>query len=124
VSRDQIILFPEAIDDYISQENPVRFIDAFVGKINLSRPSFKKSNPDKTGRPAYAPRALLKRYIYGYKNRITSIRRLEAETHRNMEVVWLLRKLRRNFKTIADFRKENTSPSKPSFVNSHWCVAA
>ncbi len=115
VSRNQIVLFPEAIDDYISQENSVRFIDAFVEKINLSKQGFKKSNPAKTGRPAYDPRALLKLYLYGYKNRITSSRRLEMETHRNMEVIWLLRKLRPDFKTIADFRKENALAFKAIF---------
>ncbi len=115
VSRDQIVLFPEAMDDYISPENPVRFIDAFVEKINLSKQGFKKSIPAKTGRPAYNPKALLKLYIYGYKNRITSSRRLEMETHRNMEVIWLLRKLRPDFKTIADFRKENALAFKAVF---------
>jgi len=115
VSRDQIVLFPEAIDDYITEENPVRFIDAFVEKINLVKQGFTKSIPSKTGRPAYAPKALLKLYIYGYKNRITSSRRLEQETHRNMEVIWLLGKLQPDFKTIADFRKENVSAFKAVF---------
>lgn len=115
VSRDQIVLFPEAIDNYITQENPVRFIDAFVEKINLAKSGFKKSIPAKTGRPGYEPKALLKLYLYGYKNRITSSRRLEQETHRNMEVIWLLRKLRPDFKTIADFRKEHPSAFKAIF---------
>jgi len=115
ISRDQNVLFPEAIDDYITKENPVRFIDAFVDKMDLNELGFTKVLPAKTGRPGYEPKDLLKLYIYGYKNRITSSRRLEQETHRNMEVMWLLRKLRPDFKTIADFRKENVSAFKGVF---------
>lgn len=115
VSREQIVLFPEAIDDYITKDNPVRFIDAFVEKMDLNELGFIKVRPAKTGRPGYEPKDLLKLYIYGYKNRITSSRRLEQETHRNMEVVWLLRKLRPDFKTISDFRKENVKAFKSVF---------
>ena len=115
INRDQIVLFPEAIDDYITKENPVRFIDAFVDKMDLSELGFTKVRPAKTGRPGYEPKDLLKLYIYGYKNRITSGRRLEQETHRNMEVIWLLRKLRPDFKTISDFRKENVKAFKSVF---------
>ncbi len=109
VSRDQVVLFPDAIDDYITQDNPVRFIDAFVERMNLRELGFIKTEPAKTGRPGYKPKDLLKLYIYGYKNRITSSRRLEQETHRNMEVIWLLRRLKPDFKTISDFRKENVA---------------
>lgn len=115
ISRDQIILFPEVINDYITKENPVRFIDAFVDKMDLKELGFTKVWPAQTGRPGYKPKDLLKLYIYGYKNRITSSRRLEQETHRNMEVIWLLRKLHPDFKTIADFRKENVLAFKGVF---------
>ncbi len=103
------------MDDYITKENPVRFIDAFVDKMDFKALGFKKTQPAITGRPGYEPKDLLKLYIYGYKNRITSSRRLEQETHRNMEIIWLLRKLRPDFKTIADFRKENVSAFKSVF---------
>lgn len=115
VSRDQVVLFPEAIDDYITEDNPVRFIDAFVEHMDLRKLGFTKAEPAQTGRPAYEPKDLLKLYIYGYKNRITSSRRLEQETHRNMEVVWLLRRLRPDFKTVSDFRKENVKAFKSVF---------
>jgi transposase len=115
VSRDQVVLFPEAIDDYITPDNPVRFIDAFVDNMDLRELGFTKAQPAKTGRPGYEPKDLLKLYIYGYKNRITSSRRLEQETHRNMEVIWLLRKLRPDFKTLCDFRKENVGAFKSVF---------
>ena len=95
VSRDQVVLFPESIDDYITDDNPVRFIDAFVEHMDLRNLGFTKVEPAQTGRPGYKPKDLLKLYIYGYKNRITSSRRLEQETHRNMEVVWLLRTKRK-----------------------------
>jgi len=88
VSRDQVVLFPEAIDDYITPNNPVRFIDAFVDNMDLLELGFTKAEPAQTGRPGYEPKDLLKLYIYGYKNRITSSRRLEQETRRNMEACY------------------------------------
>ncbi len=115
VSRDQVVLFPDAIDDYLTEENPVRFIDAFVEHMGLRKLGFTKAEPAKTGRPGYEPKDLLKLYIYGYKNRVTSSRRLEQETHRNMEVIWLLRRLRPDFKTLSDFRKENVNVFKSVF---------
>ena len=115
VSREQILLFPESIDDYLTEDNPVRFIDAFVDNLNLMELGFDKATPADTGRPAYNPQDLLKLYIYGYKNRITSSRRLESETHRNMEVIWLLKKLSPDFKTVSDFRKENKKSFKKVF---------
>jgi transposase len=105
--RSQTLLLPEAVDDYVGAENPVRFIDAFVDGLDLAAAGFARVAPDVTGRPGYAPADLLKLYIYGYLNRIRSSRRLEAETHRNIEVIWLLRQLKPDFKTIADFRRDN-----------------
>ena len=111
-SREQIVLFPEALDEYVTRENPVRFLDAFVDHLNLEESGFVRVRPGTTGRPAYDPRDLLKLYIYGYLNRIRSSRKLEQETHRNVEVMWLLRKLRPDHKTIADFRKDNRKAFK------------
>src|SRR5829696_3326709 len=99
--RSQILLFPEAVDDYVDPDNPVRFIDAFVDGLDLTAAGFVGVEPKATGRPGYAPSDLLKLYIYGYLNRVRSSRRLEAETCRNIEVIWLLRHLQPDFKTIA-----------------------
>jgi len=85
----------------------VRFIDTFVDGLDLAAAGFGRVTPKVTGRPAYAPADLLKLYIYGYLNRVRSSRRLEGETHRNIEVIWLLRHLKPDFKTIADFRRDN-----------------
>src|SRR3954447_22965321 len=98
---------PWAVDDYVAADNPVRFIEAFVDSLDLAAAGFARVQPKATGRPGYAPADLLKLYIYGYLNRTRSSRRLEAETHRNIEVIWLLRHLRPDFKTIADFRRIN-----------------
>src|ERR1700733_10185089 len=106
-ARDQLLLLPEAVDDYVAADNPVRFIDAFVDGLDLAALGFARVVPEATGRPGYAPGNLLKLYIYGYLNRVRSSRRLEAETHRNLEVIWLLRHLKPDFKTIADFRRDN-----------------
>src|SRR6516165_10149555 len=105
--RAQILLLPEALDDYVGHDNPVRFIDAFVDGLDLAAAGFIRQTPKSTGRPGYAPADLLKLYIYGYLNRVRSSRRLEAETYRNLEVIWLLRHLKPDFKTIADFRRDN-----------------
>jgi len=105
--RSQTLLLPESVDDYVGADNPVRFIDAFVEKLDLAAAGFGRALPKATGRPGYAPGDLLKLYIYGYLNRVRSSRRLEAETHRNIEVIWLLRHLKPDFKTIADFRRDN-----------------
>jgi len=106
-SREQRILFPEVLDDYISEDNEVRFIDAFVDGLEIEELGFDRSAPKETGRPPYDPRDLLKLYIYGYLNRLRTGRTLERECQRNVEVMWLMRKLRPDFKTIADFRKDN-----------------
>jgi transposase len=92
--RDQMLLLPEVVDDYVSSDNPVRFIDAFVDGLDLAALGFVRAAAKATGRPGYAPGDLLKLYIYGYLNRVRSSRRLEIECHRNIEVIWLLRRLR------------------------------
>ena len=106
-NRSQSVLFPERLDDYIGEDNPVRAIDVFVDELDLKALGFEGMEPEETGRPAYHPATLLKIYIYGYLNRIQSSRRLERETQRNVELVWLTGRLSPDFKTIADFRKDN-----------------
>jgi len=113
--RSQTLLLPESVDEYVGPENPVRFIDAFVDGLDLAAAGFGRVAPKETGRPGYAPKDLLKLYIYGYLNRVRSSRRLEAETHRNIEVIWLLRHLKPDFKTIADFRRDNRNAFRPIF---------
>ncbi|MBV8132184.1 MAG: IS1182 family transposase [Alphaproteobacteria bacterium] len=113
--RDQLLLLPEAVDDYVDAENPVRFIDAFVDGLDLAAAGFARVTARATGRPGYAPGDLLKLYIYGYLNRVRSSRRLEREAHRNIEVIWLLRSLRPDFKTIADFRRDNRAAFRAVF---------
>jgi len=113
--RSQLLLLPEAVDDYVAADNPVRFIEAFVDGLDLAALGFIGTVPKATGRPGYAPADLLKLYIYGYLNRVRSSRRLEAETHRNIEVIWLLRHLKPDFKTIADFRRINHKAFRPVF---------
>ena len=113
--RSQLLLLPEAVDDYVGADNPVRFIDAFVDGLDLAAAGFARVAPKTTGRPGYAPGDLLKLYIYGYLNRVRSSRRLEAECHRNIEVIWLLRTLKPDFKTIADFRADNRAAFKAVF---------
>ena len=112
LDRSQTLLFPERLDDYVAAENPVRFLDAFVASLDLHRLGFAKAIAENTGRPPYDPADLLKLYLYGYLHRVRSSRRLEAETHRNVELLWLLGQLHPDFKTIADFRKENLQPLK------------
>ena len=106
-SRSQSTLFPERLDDYICEDNPVRVVEAFVEELDLGTLGFDGIEPEATGRPAYHPATLLKIYIYGYLNRIQSSRRLERETQRNVELIWLTGRLMPDFKTIADFRKDN-----------------
>src|SRR5215217_5596958 len=105
--RSQMLLLPETVDDYVGPDNPVRFIEAFVDGLDLQAASFARVEPKATGRPGYAPADLLKLYIYGYLDRVRSSRRLEAEAGRNLEVIWLLRHLQPDFKTIAGFRRDN-----------------
>src|SRR6202165_2145872 len=105
--RRQGVLLPEYLDDYVAEDNPVRVIDVFVDELDLGALGFDGVIPEATGRPAYHPGALLKIYVYGYINQIASSRRLERETHRNVELIWLTGRLTPDFKTIADFRKDN-----------------
>jgi transposase len=105
--RSQSTLFPEQLDDWIAGDNPVRAVDAFVDELDLSELGFAGAQPAATGRPAYHPATLLKIYIYGYLNRVQSSRRLEREAQRNVELIWLTGRLMPDFKTIADFRKDN-----------------
>lgn len=103
----QQVLFPGSLDDYVTEENPVRFIAAFADSLDYEGLGFQRSRPATTGRPPYDPRDLLALYIYGYLYKLRSSRVLERETHRNVELMWLLRKLTPDFKTIADFRRNN-----------------
>ena len=107
IDRGQTTLFPECLEDWIGADNPVRVIDAFVDKLDLSRVGFDGVAPEATGRPSYHPAVLLKLYIYGYLNRVQSSRRLEREAGRNVEVMWLTGRLIPDHKTIADFRKDS-----------------
>lgn len=106
--RGQGTLFPESLDDYVSDTNPVRVVDVFVDELDLVNLGFEGAIPADTGRPAYHPAILLKIYIYGYLNRIQSSRRLEREAQRNVELMWLTGRLMPDFKTIANFRKDNS----------------
>ena len=106
-NRGQVALLPESLDDYVTEDNPVRVIDLFVDEINLEELGFDGVVPATTGRPGYHPSSLLKLYIYGYLNRVQSSRRLEREAQRNVEVMWLIGRLAPDFKTIADFRRDN-----------------
>jgi transposase len=114
-SRDQMLLLPASVDDYVAADNPVRFIAAFVDDLDLGELGFGRSRPNATGRPGYHPADLLKLYLYGYLNRVRSSRCLAVETARNLEVLWLLGGLRPDFRTIADFRRVNRTAFKPLF---------
>ena len=107
VDRSQISLFPECLEDFVGEDNPVRAVDVFVDGLDLGDLGFARVAPRATGRPGYQPWVLLKLYIYGYLNRVQSSRRLEQEAGRNLEVMWLTGRLVPDHKTIADFRKDN-----------------
>ena len=107
--RSQATLFPERLDDYVAEDSPVRVIDVFIDELDLSGMGFK-TQPNETGRPAYHPSTMLKLFVYGYLNRVHSSRRLEREAQRNVELMWLTGRLAPDFKTIADFRKDNGVP--------------
>jgi transposase len=106
-NRFQSTLFPESLEEYIAADNAIRVVDAFVEKLDLKQLGFDRAEPSATGRPGYQPATMLKIYVYGYLNRIHSSRRLERESHRNVELIWLTGRLMPDFKTIADFRKDN-----------------
>ena len=105
--RRQGVLLPEYLDDFVAEENQVRVIEAFVDELDLQGLGFEGVAPEATGRPAYHPATMLKIYVYGYVNQIASSRRLEREARRNVELMWLTGRLAPDFKTIADFRKDN-----------------
>jgi transposase len=105
--RNQVMLLPESVEDYVGPDNSVRVVDAFVEQLDLREMGFEGIDPLETGRPAYHPSVMLKIYVYGYLNRIQSSRRLERETQRNVELMWLTGQLTPDFKTIANFRKDN-----------------
>ena len=115
LNRDQTLIFPDTLEEYVDKENPVRFIDAFIDSLNLQKLSFTHSIPNELGRPSYDPKDLLKLYIYGYINQVRTSRKLEHECHRNIEVIYLMKKLTPDFKTIADFRKDNVDCIKGVF---------
>src|SRR5438128_4574143 len=105
--RMQQTLLPNSLEDYVSEENPVRVIDVLIDELDLASLGFSGATPAATGRPAYHPSTLLKIYLYGYLNRLQSSRRLEREAQRNVELMWLTGRLAPDFKTIARFRKDN-----------------
>ncbi len=107
--RRQTLLLPECLDDYVTQDNPVRVIDAFIDELDLQALGFTRAQPAATGRPAYHPAILLKIYLYGHLHRVPSSRRLEREAGRNLELIWLTGQLAPDFKTIADFRRDNAA---------------
>ena len=107
--RSQSTVFPERLEDWVSEDNPVRVIDVFVDELDLGGLGFRRVVPEVTGRPGYHPAALLKIYVYGSLNRIQSSLRLEVESQRNVELIWLTRRLAPDFKTIADRTVEHTS---------------
>ena len=114
-ARDQALLLPASVEDYVVADNPVRFIDAFVDDLDLGGAGFMRARPKATGRPGYDPADMLKLYLYGYLNRVRSSRRLAAEAARNLELIWLLRGVRPDFRTIADFRRGNRAAVKAVF---------
>jgi transposase len=116
IDRNQSTFLPPSLDEYIDEDSIVRVIDAFVDGLDLEEMDFGKARPASTGRPAYDPRALLKLYLYGYTNRIRSSRKLQAECARNVEVMYLLGGLKPDFRTIADFRKDNPEALKQVFA--------
>lgn len=106
-NRFQATLFPESLDEYIAEDNPVRVIDAFVNALDLKALGFERAEPSATGRPAYEPGVMLKIYVYGYMNRLKTTRVLEQETHRNVDLIWLTGRLMPDHKTIGEFRRKN-----------------
>ena len=105
--RRQSLLLPASLDDYVTEDNPVRVVEAFIDELELGALGFEGVQPASTGRPAYHPSTLLKIYLYGYLNRVQSSRRLEREAQRNVELMWLTGRLAPDFKTIANFRRDN-----------------
>ena len=122
--RTQVTLLPECLDDFIDEDNPVRVVDVFVDELNLLKLGFEGAEPAETGRPSYHPAVLLKIYIYGYLNRVQSSRRLETETQRNLELIWLTGRLAPDFKTIATSAGTTARPFARSAESLSCCVGA
>jgi transposase len=121
--RGQHILFPSTLDEYVDEGNPVRVIAAFVGALDFAELGFVRGEAAETGRPGYDPRLLLGLFIWGHLNKVRSSRKLERECGRNLEAMWLMENLRPDFKTIADFRKDNGEPIKQTVVKFRcWCL--
>ena len=122
--RGQHILFPSTLDEYIDEGNPVRVIGAFVGGLDIEQLGFVRGAAAETGRPGYDPRLLLGLFIWGHLNKVRSSRKLERECGRNLEAMWLMENLRPDFKTLADFRKDNGEPIKQTVVKFRvWCLS-
>jgi len=123
--RNQSVLFPGTIDEYVAENNAVRAIAAFLGRLDFVKLKFVRGQAAETGRPGYDPRVLMGLFLWGHLNGIRSSRKLERESHRNLEVIWLCENLRPDFKTIADFRKDNGAGIKGVVVEFRlWCMAA
>ena len=123
--RLQGALLPHCLDDYVTEDNPVRVIEVFTDELDLATLGFDGVVPEATGRPAYHPATLLKIYLYGYLNRVQSSRRLEREAQRNIELMWLTGRLAPDFKTIADFRKNNGAAIRAVCCAARWaCLPA
>ena len=116
LDRRQVELLPAVLEDYVDEDNQVRVIDAFVDELDLAALGFERVQPAATGRPGYAPGCMLKLYLYGYLNQVQSSRRLEREARRNTELMWLTGKLAPDFKTIADFRRDNAEAIRRACV--------
>src|SRR5712692_8905801 len=123
LDRGQSTLFPECLEDWIGEDNPVRVIDVFVDELDLAELGFSGVDPEMTGRPSYHPSALLKLYIYGYLNRVQSSRRLERDAGRNVEVMWLTGRLVPDHKTIAEIRNRLVIGNEPAREPHHLNVA-
>ena len=115
MDRSQTLLLPESLEDYVGGQHPVRFLEAFVEGLDLAACGLARTTAADTGRPPFAPGDLLQLYLWGYLNKVRSSRRLELECGRNLELLWLLRKLQPDFQTIADFRKDNAAAFKAVF---------
>src|SRR2546422_745384 len=123
--RGQSVLFPSTVDEYIAENNAVRAIAAFLGRLDFVKLGFVRGRAAETGRPGYDPRLLMGLFLWGHLNGIRSSRKLEQECHRNLEVIWLGENLRPDFKTIADFRKDNGEGIKGEVVEFQmWCLRA
>src|SRR5712691_1514944 len=123
--RDQVMLLPPTVDDYVAENNAVRAIAAFLDRLDFVKLGFVRGQAAVTGRPGYDPRLLMGLYLWGHLNNVRSSRKLERESHRNLEVIWLCENLRPDFKTIADFRKDNGAGIKGVVVEFRlWCLRA